>query len=141
MNTEKSKTHTALGPTKRARISIRNGFWWFDAPARNRLICLDPLFNGCAWNLGRLARQLGVGDRTLARIIEESIGLNGKTWLRNIRIVRACHLLRESPKIEALARTLGFSQHSDLTREFKKLVGVTPSKFQQQERSRSASPD
>ena len=141
LNTQKSKTQTALGPTKRARISIRNEFWWFDDPYRNRSICLDPLFNGCAWNLGRLAKHLGVGDRTLARIIEESIGINGKTWLRNVRIVRASHLLRESPKIEALARTLGFSQHSDLTREFKKLVGVLPSEFQKQERKRAFLPE
>lgn len=135
------------GPTRsdarfrRSRITIREESWWFDDPARDLSLRLDPLFVPCGWNLGRLASQLGIGERTLSRIIEDSIGLNGKTWLRHIRIVRATHLLRESPKIETLARHLGFSQHSDLTREFKKLVGILPSEFQRQERRRAMPPD
>jgi AraC-like DNA-binding protein len=98
------------------------------------------LFNGCAWNLGRLAKHLGVGDRTLARIIEESIGISGKTWLRNIRILRACQLLRASTKIEAIAHHLHFSQASDFARDFKALIGVTPSKYQKDEINRSFRP-
>lgn len=126
---------------RRPRITIHHGYWWFEDPGRNEPFRLDPLFVPCGWNLRNLAAALGIGERTLARVIKDSIGQTGKTWLRNIRIVRATHLLRESPKIEILARHLGFSQHSDLTREFKKLVGVLPSEFLKQERRRFNPPD
>ncbi len=75
--------------SRRPRITIHDQSWWFDDPARGHPLRLDPLFGPCGWNLRNLASTLGIGERTLSRIIEESIGQTGKTWLRHIRIVRA----------------------------------------------------
>lgn len=69
-------------------------------------------------------------------MVERSVGLPAKTWLRGHRIIVACHLLREGWKIEALAKDLGFSHGSAFTREFKAMVGVTPMFYVQMERAR-----
>lgn len=62
-------------------------------------------------------------------MVEEGLGITCKRWLREIRIVVACHLLREGNKIESVAQALGFRHVPDFTREFKKLLGVTPSHY------------
>ena len=130
------KTH--LEPTrKRQRILFFNGWWWLFDPEQDRNVRLDPKIAECGWNVGRLCRSLGIGKRTFSRMVEEGLGITGKRWLREIRIVTACHLLREGDKIEAVAQALGFRHVSDFTREFKKLVGVPPSSYMRAEHSRS----
>ena len=119
------------------KIVFSNGSWWFLDPERNRNVCLDRLFKSCEWNLGSLCDTLGIEKRTFARITERSLGINGKFWLRQIRIVAASHLLRENCKIESVAQALGFRYFSDFTREFNKLMGVSPSRYVQEECSRS----
>lgn len=108
---------------------MHNGQWVFRDPSRNREIPLEPLFEKCCWNLEELSCALGLGQRTLARVIEKNIGIPGKVWLRQIRVVRAEHLLREGLKIEHLSYKLGFHHKADFTHEFRKLVGVSPSSF------------
>jgi AraC-like DNA-binding protein len=122
----------------RRNIAFSNGFWWFLDPDRNKSVCLDLLFERCEWNVESLCDAIGIEKRTFARITERSLGISGKFWLRQIRIVAACHLLREEGKIEVVARSLGFRHASDFTREFKKLMGVSPSRYKKAEYSRSA---
>ena len=123
---------------ERRRIVVRDGFWWLHDPTGRGTICLDPLFGECDWKVGTLANQLGLGERTLSRMVDESTGLTPKQWLQWVRIVKSRHMLRGTEKIEPLAITLGFGQHSDFTREFKKQTGVLPSEFVQSERRRCA---
>ena len=125
--------------TCRQRIVFADGFWWFLDPDQNRCVWLDPRFEECGWRVGVLGESLGMGKRTFARVAEESLGITGKVWLRQIRIVAACHLLREQCKIAAVASRLGFGHAGDFTREFKALVGVSPSCYVKAEHSRSCS--
>lgn len=113
-----------------------DGCWWFVSCSPPRAIRLDPLLRRHSWNVGELCRVLGIAQRTLGRVVERSVGLSTKTWLRRHRIVAACHLLREGWKIEALSKDFGFSHSSAFTREFKTLVGVTPSLFIRMETER-----
>lgn len=101
---------------------------------------LDPLFLVCGWNVNLLAASLGVGHRTFTRLTEESIGITAKVWLRQIRIVRSQHLLREGHKIERVSCMLGFRHKADFTHEFHKLVGVCPSTFARSEQRRLFDP-
>lgn len=129
---------TALEPVrKRQRIYFSRGYWWLFDPSRDSNLQLDSKIVQCGWNVGRLCQSLGIGKRTFTRLIEESLGISSKRWLREIRIISACHLLREEGKIEGVAETLGFPHASDFTREFKKLVGVSPSRYATLEYSRS----
>lgn len=120
------------------RIRFSNGRWWLVDQEADRSIQLDPEIERCAWNVGILCKNLGIGCRTFSRLMEESLGITGKRWLRELRIVRACHLLREDCKIEGVARTLRFKHLPDFTLEFRKLLGVSPSEYMRRERSRSA---
>jgi AraC-like DNA-binding protein len=122
---------------KRQRIHFSHGYWWLLDPDQDRNIRLDPKISQCGWNVGRLCQSLGFGKRTFSRMVKEGLGITGKRWLREIRIVTACHLLRQGDKIEAVAQTLGFRHVSDFTREFKKLMGVPPSRYMKAEHSRS----
>ena len=124
----------------RQRIRYLSGFWWFFRPANNQEIVLDRLFGRCNWRVDRLCAHLGIGKRTFSRMVEEDLGIKSKLWLRQIRIVRACHLLREECKIEHVAQKLGFRQLSDFDRDFRKLVGVSPTFYRDSERSRSEYP-
>jgi AraC-like DNA-binding protein len=58
--------------------------------------------------------------------------------LRELRIIKACHLLREDCKIEGVARALRFRHLPDFTLEFRKMVGISPSEYKRRERERSA---
>lgn len=123
------------------RISFDSGFWWYHDPIRDHAIRLDSLFSECKWNVAHLCQALGIGRRTFTRITEESIGITVKTWLRQIRIVKACHLLREGQKIEHLSHKLGFRHKSDFSHEFRKLLGLSPSAYAKSELSRIFRPE
>lgn len=127
--------------TAARRIVMRNGHWVFLDPARKREIPLDPIFESGRWHLGKIGQTLGISRRTLARIIEDSLGIAGKTWLRDIRIARARHLIREGGKIGHLARFLGYRHSQDFTRVFHSQMGVTPTKFLEAEQQRMFRPE
>ncbi len=124
-------------PRKHRQIYFSAGCWWLSDPEQNRNLRLDPEIAQCGWNVGRLCEILGIGKRTFSRMVEEGLGISSKRWLREIRITTACHLLREDCKIEAVAQALGFHYISDFTREFKKMVGVSPSRYMKAEYARS----
>lgn len=103
-------------------------------------IHLDPVFDRCAWNLDEISASLGVSRKVFARIVEESIGIGGKAWLRRIRAVRACKLLRCGHKVAYVAQRLGFRHQPDFTREFGQMLGVSPSRFRRSEKARMFDP-
>lgn len=117
-------------------IICDNQLWWFVRPEPNLPVCLDPLLRRSRWEVKGLAHSLGIGTRTLTRVIDASIGLPAKEWLRRHRAVTACHLIREGWKFEALALELGFRYPSAFSREFKAMVGVAPARYLSMERSR-----
>jgi len=58
-----------------------------------------------------------------------------KTYLLNVRIGYACRLLTDASKnISEIAYDSGFENLSNFNRQFKKIKGVTPSQFQEQNR-------
>jgi AraC-like DNA-binding protein len=99
-------------------------------------IRLDPMLRLHSWNVGALSQALGYSPRTFSRLVECSVGMPAKPWLRRHRIVTACHLLREGWKIEAVSLEFGFRNPSAFSREFKSLMDVAPSTFLSMERAR-----
>lgn len=112
------------------------GCWWFVPCLPHSSIPLDPLLRRHSWNVAALSRELGFSPRGFSRMVERSVGLQAKAWLRRHRVVVACHLLREGWKIEALSKNLGFKHCSAFSREFKVLVGVSPLLYARMERAR-----
>ncbi len=121
----------------RQQVVFMNGFWWFVDLDRSEPVRLNPLFSECEWKVGRLSARLGLGSRTFARVLEESLGIGGKAWLRQLRAVEARHLLREGGKICEVALSLGFRDDSHFSREFRAQMGVAPHEYVRSERERS----
>lgn len=123
---------------KRGKLVVfDHGFWWFIDPDSGQELRLDPIIERCKWRIGPLCEALGVEKRTFARLIVKNLGITGKKWLRQLRVVAACHLLREGGKVTLVARRLGFRDDSHFTSDFKMLMGVCPSVFMKAEQSRS----
>ena len=85
-----------------------------------------------------LCEKLNMPLRSFERLTKESLGITAKQWLRQLRMVRAMHLLREGRQVKQVAATLGFRHPADFSREFVLLVGVVPKAYQESERSRSS---
>lgn len=65
-----------------------------------------------------------------------SYGMPFKTYLENVRIGYACRLLIDGTKnISEIAYDSGFENLSNFNRQFKKIKGVTPSGFREQNRN------
>jgi AraC-like DNA-binding protein len=149
MSFEPANTSAGIGgsknkdlPRKCARkIVMRNGQWIFLDPIQQREIPLNPIFESGRWHLERIGQTLGISRRTLARIVENSLGVAGKTWLRDIRIVRARHLIREGGKIGHVARSLGYRHSQDFTRVFRSQMGLSPTEFLESEQQRMFRPE
>jgi len=80
----------------------------------------------------RVARRLGMSDRTLQRGLERE----GTTFKRArdaiVREVVQALLLNPSIKIEEVARSIGFAEVGAFSKAFKRWTGCTPSAYREQ---------
>jgi AraC family transcriptional regulator len=77
--------------------------------------------------IGSMAREIGMSKYHFARLFKESTGMSPYQYLIKCRIEYAKILLRDkTARISEVALTVGFSDQSQFTRHFKRLVGVTP---------------
>ena len=76
-----------------------------------------------------LARKVGVSSERLRRIFSEATGLPPHLWHLQRRLVEAKHRLRAGASPGEAAHALGFSDQAHFTRQFKALVGVSPSAY------------
>ncbi len=91
--------------------------------AINTVLRADP-----ALDIAKAARNVRLSVRSLQRLL----AAHGKTFasLRNeIRLERALSLLERDLKLETIATTIGFASTSHFTAWFRRLRGVTPSKW------------
>jgi AraC-like DNA-binding protein len=76
--------------------------------------------------IGDLARDMGASRFQLIRAYKRAFGLTPEDFRRQLRIERARRLLSGRERLADIAATAGFSDQSHMTREFRRLVGVTP---------------
>jgi AraC family transcriptional regulator len=77
--------------------------------------------------IGSMAQEIGMSKYHFARLFKESTGMSPYQYLIKCRIERAKILLRDkTARISEVASTVGFSDQSQFTRHFKRLVGATP---------------
>lgn len=80
--------------------------------------------------LEEMARQVGINTTKLKQGFREVFGTTAYALLRQERLRRADHLLREDRmSITEIAHHLGFSDTSHFIREFSKHYGTTPGRF------------
>lgn len=79
--------------------------------------------------LDDLAALAGLTPLYLIKVFRKTVGLPPHAYLIQRRILAAMQGLREGLPIAAVAAECGFADQSHLTRNFKKMIGVTPGEF------------
>jgi AraC-like DNA-binding protein len=82
-----------------------------------------------ALSLQDLASAVALSPYHLARAFEREVGLPPHAYRMQTRINRAKALLGQGMSAAEVALAVGFSSQSHLIAQFKRLTGVTPSKF------------
>lgn len=81
--------------------------------------------------LEELARRLKISVRTLDRYLKKE-ELNFRELSQQLRFERACELLRApGATVVQVALQLGFSDAANFSRAFRRVMGVSPSEYQQ----------
>ena len=80
--------------------------------------------------LEQLAHIVGMSPFHFCRVFSEQVGMPPHAFQTQVRVARAKTLLLEGWPISRVATQTGFADQSHLTRHFKRLVGVTPGRYQ-----------
>ena len=83
-------------------------------------------------NVERLSSEVGVSRAHLHRKMKDLIGMTPSDYIRNIRLKRACELLKR-PDIEVtqVAYRIGFTSQPHFSSHFKRYTGFTPSEYRE----------
>jgi AraC-like DNA-binding protein len=76
--------------------------------------------------LDELGHRAGMCRFALARAFTREVGLPPHAYQTQLRVLRACELIREGAPLSAVALHVGFSDQSHLCRHFKRILGMTP---------------
>lgn len=85
--------------------------------------------------LTALARHVSLSPYYFLRAFRAQVGMPPHAYLENVRIKHTQRLLKTGMSLADVAATTGFSSQSHMTRQFKKIIGVTPGQYAQQIRS------
>jgi len=86
---------------------------------------------GRAWQLGELAKQLGMSRTSFALRFKANAGVALLTYLQNLRMRLAEQALREgTTSISELAESLGYASDSAFSNAFKRRTGMAPKHYQ-----------
>ncbi len=81
-------------------------------------------------NVDVLAEAVGVSRTHLYRRMKERLGVSPSDYIRNIRLKKACELLKNDDlDITQISYALGFSSQSQFSTTFKRFMGLTPSEY------------
>ena len=81
-------------------------------------------------SLDQLSAVAGLSKFHLLRTFKKAVGLAPHEFLVHVRVARARELLRRGTPIAIVAVETGFTDQSHLGKHFKRLVGTTPSLYQ-----------
>lgn len=99
---------------------------------RMRLL-IQQNYTDSTLNLNLLAEQLHVNPAYLSRMFKKNFGENFSGYLLNLRLERACTLLRTSRlRIGDIAHQSGFEDEHYFSQVFKKKYGITPKIYREQ---------
>ncbi|WP_428929305.1 helix-turn-helix domain-containing protein [Marinibacterium sp. SX1] len=82
--------------------------------------------------LDQVAEELGVSYSTLRRLFRAQTGMSLKRYQDEVRIRRACELLRSSDQsVKEIAGLLGYNSPYHFSSQFRKATGLAPSLWRQ----------
>jgi AraC-like DNA-binding protein len=91
-----------------------------------RLVADDP---GVAVDLGKIASEAALSQRSFERHFQAETGLSFRAWRQQARLMKAVEWLSLGLPVGEVADRLGYEQPSAFVAGFRKAFGVTPSKY------------
>ena len=90
-------------------------------------------------DLPELARMAGMSERQLERKFRSTFQTTPRHYLIKMRVVNACGLLTD-PRLSLteIALEVGFYDHSDFSRQFRKHMGESPTQYREANRGAKA---
>jgi AraC-like DNA-binding protein len=85
--------------------------------------------------LHELAQEVALSPYYFLRVFRAEVGMPPYAYLESVRIRDAQRRIEAGKPLAEVALEVGFSSQSHLTRQFKKIIGVTPGQYAQQVRS------
>lgn len=93
------------------------------------------------WTLRELAERVHLSESQLDRLFVESFGKSPFAFLAMIRAERMAHLLRTTDlPVGAISRQVGWGDPGFASRQFRRSVGVTPSRYRKTSRQGNTEP-
>jgi AraC-like DNA-binding protein len=83
----------------------------------------------CAIRTDMLANRVGLHKSHFVRIFHRATGIAPQTYVRQVRIAKARELICAGAELCEAAQSVGFCDQAHLTREFRKVYGVTPGRL------------
>ena len=124
------KPVVSLTPTPAGRPTTLNTEELMLADRIDSLMTLDKLYQEPAFCRADLARELGVSENILSRVINKAFGKSFRKLLNDHRVEEAKQLLRESDSpITQIAFDVGFNSLASFNRVFKEAVKQAPSAY------------
>ncbi|GAA3401905.1 AraC family transcriptional regulator [Paenibacillus hodogayensis] len=88
--------------------------------------------------LADIASHVGLDEKYVCRLFQQSLSMSPYRYLTEIRMRKACRLLRRQlPGIAEIARSVGYQDPLLFSRMFKKTLGLSPSAYREQSRRQS----
>ena len=86
-------------------------------------------------SLNVLAQHVSFSPYYLLRVFRAEVGMPPYAYLESVRIRHTQRLIKAGLTLAEVAAEVGFSSQSHMTRQFKKIIGVTPGQYAQHIRS------
>lgn len=84
-------------------------------------------------NVGRLSEEVGISRAHLHRKMKELLGMTASEFIRNVRLRRACELLKNRDiDITQITYLVGFASQPHFSTAFKRFTGFTPTEYRAQ---------
>jgi AraC-like DNA-binding protein len=84
--------------------------------------------------LNMLSQHVSFSPYYLLRAFRAEVGMPPYAYLESVRIRHTQRLIKAGKPLSEVAAEVGFSSQSHMTRQFKKIIGVTPGQYAQQVR-------
>lgn len=81
--------------------------------------------------LNMLAQHVSFSPYYLLHVFRAEVGMPPYVYLENVRIRHTQRLIKAGLTLAEVAAEVGFSSQSHMTRQFKKIIGVTPGQYAQ----------
>ena len=79
--------------------------------------------------IGELATSVGMGERQLERLFDDRVGVGPKTLGSVFRMLALLDRVGRGTAWAEIAASLGFSDQAHLTRDLRRLAGITPTEL------------